>query len=423
MEQFIGECIDISYEGLGVVKHDDYVVFVNDILVGETALINIDSSKKKFAFGSVVEYKTVSKNRVKPQCESYSNCGGCQTSHFNHEETVKFKNNVVKNNFVKMKLDVETVNCINDVASYDYRNKNIFFFEEKNGNVVCGPYKNKSNEVIDGECLFATPLHSKVVEVINKNKVSIKKVLKAVMYRKVDDGVALSFVIYKDDKDLDSAIDELEKYFTQISVIYNRSNKVLLSNKHQIITQEKEPTISLGDFQFKIRPTSFFQINTNVARQMYDKIIEIGNLKNTDVVLDAYSGVGSIGIYVSEHVKQVVGIEANGDAVKCAKENAENNNVENCDFYCGDVINSAQVIDKKFDVAIINPPRGGSNEEFLSFLNDSEIDRVVYMSCNGATQARDVKFLCDLGYKVDNVHVFDMFPHTYHTETLIVLEK
>ncbi len=418
-----GECIDLTYEGLGVVKANNFVVFVENLLIGEVADIEIYKTKKKFAFGRVINYRNLSDERIDVECSNYGVCGGCQISHLKHQS--EFKVDVVAKNFNRHKIDINVVDCIDESNDYLYRNKIVFPVGLKNGKIVSNPYMLNSHRIIDGQCLFASnisSLHGDVIETLNDN-LENKGNLNHLIYRICDDGVALCVVVKKFDVKLERVLEQLNSKFIQISINFADLKNKIMGKTTKVVFENVPTKITSMSKTYQVSPTTFFQINNEVATKMINKLIEVAKFSKDDVVLDAYCGVGSISLAISDYVKYVVGIEINSDSIKYASLNKQLNNSLNAEFICGNVLDKLNDVNKKIDTVIFDPPRAGCDKHFLEQICKLNIPKIIYMSCNSDTQARDVNYLLTQGYKTDKVYVFDMFPHTFHTETLLVLTK
>lgn len=426
-------CEGLTHEGLGVCRIDNMVVFVDNLLVGEEALIQIDNVKKKYATAKIVEITKKSENRVKPLCNSYFKCGGCNLSHMDEEMKNKTKYDGVVNSLRKKKCDVEVVNCIKNSDDYEYRNKVVMHASNLDDKIMVGPYRKGSYNVCSNECLMLNEvgreIHSEVVELLNLHEVKAYDyktkggVLRDVMYRRNEDNqFMIVFIVGRNNKNINKVIEEIQENENVVSIVLNvnkGSRHELLSTQSSVVYGTNHLVYDIG-VSYNVYANSFFQVNTQVMKEMYDIIKE--NIDQDSVVLDAYSGVGSISLYIADVAKSVAGIEINEFSHKNALQNKKLNDIKNVKFYCGDVVKEVSRIKKKFDTIIVDPPRNGCSKEFINFIIEKGFDKIIYMSCNSATLARDVELLSE-NYNADKAYAFDMFAHTSHVESIVVMSN
>ncbi len=411
-------CIDVSYEGYGVCKINDFIIFVPNLITDETAKIRVIKLGKHYGYGEVIELIKSSKYRVKSNSDD-----AYQLSHISYEYQKEIKNNIVINTFKKLNFNIKINNIIGMEEYSHYRNKIQVPVEFKNDKLIYGYYKNNTNEII--------PFNENIL--CSKKSNSILKRLiyllneyknKDINYITIKEGFKtneIMIIIASEVREINGIkeiIDIMVKEFDITTVIQSiKTQEFILYGCGYIYD-------ILGDIKFKISPKSFYQVNPVQTKKLYDKVIEIASLNKKDIVIDAYSGIGSISLYISKYVNKVYGIEIVKDAVDDAKYNAKMNNINNVEFILGDVQKEIlKFKDKKIDVIFLDPPRKGCSKEFLNSLIEIKSKKIIYISCNINTQLRDVKIMLENGYKFNEVYPVDMFPHTHHIENIICLSK
>ena len=401
----------LENEGCGVSKINGIVVFIPKALVGEKVRIRITEIKKNFARGKIVEILEKSNNRIKSKCPYYDECGGCNLRHQTDTENLKFKKEKIENALKRIgKIDVKVEDVIPSFKNDNYRNKLSLKVEDDK----IGFYGEGTYQLIDIDyCLLAHEEINKALKVIRTYIKEFKNKIKNVTIKYGNAMNELLIDIYSLSEEdvnivnyLTSNIDNLE------TVIFN--DKVLLGTGYI-----KE--ISNG-LMFNCSSKSFFQVNGMQAEKMYDTAIKLAKLKKDDVVLDLYCGTGTIGMILSGHVKKVIGVEIVEDAIKDARQNLIVNGISNVDFICGDATKVISKIKEKIDVIFVDPPRSGIDRKAIAIIKKIMPRKMVYISCNPVTMARDLSYLNDL-YDINNVVPFDMFPNTAHVECVSVLHR
>ena len=361
----------LDYYGRGVIKDDNKVIFVENALVDEIVNIEIVNEKKKFCEAKVTKYIKESPLRIKPICPYYDKCGGCDIMHISYEEQLKFKKKKVKEIMDKFKINVLVMDVI-PTKQFGYRNKVTIHNNKK-----LGFFKKNSYDVIEVEkCLIASDKINMELLKLNKNYKG-----KQIVIRSTEDD---STVIY-DGKD----------------------GKRLIEN--------------INGFKYRISPKAFFQVNRDGMIKLYDKVLEYVDLNLNDIVLDLYCGTGTIGIYLSPYCKEVLGIELNSDAINDAIYNQKLNNVNNIKFKLGDVSKVISSVKYKPTVIVVDPPRSGLDKNTINYLLDSNSQKIVYVSCDVVTLARDLKLL-EEKYNILEITPVDMFPNTHHVECVCLLK-
>lgn len=443
--RFIGQCYDLNSEGKGVVKYNDVIGFVDDLLPGEKAEIKITYLKKDIFFGEVINIIEKSSNRVKPRCSYFDECGGCALMHLSYQGQLIFKKNKVAQCLsriggIKAKVN-DTIGMDNP---YNYRNKIQMPIKlSKKGKVVSGFYKEKTHDIV---ALDTCQIENKKADKILLSIKALMKDFRVLPYDEDTRGGVIRHVLIRTSHyfnqimvvlitNCDSfpgrhefvraLIKKNPEITTVVQNINSRDTNVILGDKQRILFGKGFINDKLCDIEFKISPKSFFQVNSLQTEKLYSLAIEAANITKDDLVLDAYCGIGTIGLIASKKAKQVIGVEIVHDAVIDAINNAKNNNIKNANFYegdAGDFIFEQYRNNIRFDVVIMDPPRKGSSEQFLSILLKTKPKKIVYVSCDPATLARDLKYLASV-YEVKSVTPVDMFPFTNHVETVVLLSR
>lgn len=433
---------DFDSEGLGIGHYDSKPVFVDNALPGEEVKCRIIRVTKNLAFAENLEILKESENREHNICPYYKMCGGCNIMHMKYEYQLKFKTDLVKRTIHKVSGFDPVVNlCVANPNPYEYRNKIIVPFGKRDGRVISGFYEAKSHNIVEScGCMIEPKISRDIIEytkeLIEKYKISVYDeashtgLIRNMMLRVTSlNKIMVVLVSTKDSKPLrDMAEDIYNRFDMVVSVYLNINDKktnVVLQDDYRLLFGEKYLVENINGLLFNVHPNSFLQINHKQCENLYQKAINYANIKESDVVIDAYCGIGSISLNIAKHAKFVYGIEVVKEAVVNALNNMKLNNITNADFLCGkceDIIDSL-VKDKKIDVIVFDPPRKGCDERFLNTVIRSGIKKIVYISCKTSTFARDIKILCDNGYKVVEVTPFDLFSHSVHTECCGVLVK
>lgn len=405
------EITGLENEGSGVCKINQMIVFVPKALPGEKVRIRITEKKKNFARGKIVEILKSSDKRIESKCPYYEECGGCNLRHQTSKENLKFKKEKVETALKRIgKLDVKVEDTIPSLKEDNYRNKVSFKVEDNR----IGFYGEGTYQLIDIDyCLLAQKQINDSLNIIKKylkeNDNEIKSV--TIKYGNAMDEILID--IYSLNNTDIKILDYLTTNINNLkSVLYN--DKVVYGNGYI-----KEVSNGL---MFNVSAKSFFQVNSVQTEKLYDEIIKQSKLSKEDVVLDLYCGTGTITSIVSKYAKKVIGIEIVEDAIIDAKENLKINNISNVKFICGDATKEINKIKEKVDVVIVDPPRKGIDRKAIAIMKKLSPKKIVYVSCNPVTMARDLSYLND-SYEVVKVTPVDMFPNTSHVETVCVLER
>lgn len=445
-KEYIVDIVDIGQGGVGIGKYDGFTVFVEGGLIQDKLKVKINKSKKNYAVGDIVEIINPSPFRVSRVCDdSLKDCGGCQIQELDYQKQLDIKTNEVKQVIARIgKLnDVVIHETIGMEKPFRYRNKAQFPIQSINNLPSIGFYKKKSHDIVETDkCVIQHDINDKIVKIIktyiNAYNISIydekshKGLLRhlvtkvgfttgEVMVVLVANGSKLPYL-----NELTSVLKENIPGFKTLVVNVNKEKtNVILGKENIIIYGDGKINDYIGDLIFEISPLSFFQVNPLQTEVLYNKALEYADLKENDTVFDIYCGIGSISLFLAQKASKVYGIEIVSDAIKDAKINAKLNNLDNVEFYVGkaeEVVPKMYNEGKKANVVVVDPPRKGCDEKVLDTIISMKPDRVVYVSCNPSTLARDLKYLDEHGFKCVEIQPVDMFPHTMHVECVAKLE-
>lgn len=443
-ENYIVDIIGMSHEGSGIAKIDGFAIFINGAILGEKIEVKIVKVNKNYAFGKLINIIKSSENRIEPLCDNSKRCGGCNLQHMSYQEQLNFKTQKVKDTIERIgKINTVIHNTIGMDKPLRYRNKAQYPVGMINNNIVLGFYAERSHEIIDTKkCIIqnekSEEISNIVKEFISENKISVYDEVKNTgLIRHVITKVGFTtdeimVVIVTNGKDLpqkDKLINLLTTKVSNIKSIIQNINKentnVILGEKCITLYGSDTITDYIGEYKFKISALSFYQVNPIQTKVLYDKALEYANLSQNEVVFDAYCGIGTISLFLSKKAKKVYGIEIVEQAIIDAKENAKINNIENVEFLVGE---SETIIPKLYkdgitaDVVVVDPPRKGCDKKLLDTIIEMKPKKVVYVSCDVGTLARDLSILEQGGYKVIEVQPVDMFPYTHHVECVALIE-
>ncbi|MDD6467947.1 MAG: 23S rRNA (uracil(1939)-C(5))-methyltransferase RlmD [Erysipelotrichaceae bacterium] len=437
-DHVIGTCIDYTYDGMGIVKIDGFCLFVKNMLVGEQGEIVVTKLNREYGYGRLLKRTVTSNERVEPKCKMYPQCGGCQLQHFSVVHQAEFKKKMVQQAISHIgKLDIQVEEVLSMEDPWKYRNKMQLPVQvNPDGSSLIGFYRTHSHQIMPLiSCEIQSDLANQIVSSIREwmDEFVMGSQVRHLLLKTQEktNEVMVVFVTYQ--KKVDHLMDVvnhlLTKYPMVQSVIQNINSKetnVVLGNEEYVLYGRNYVVDHLGDFEFHISSRSFYQVNPSQTKVLYDTAVRLANIDETCKVADVYCGVGTITMFLSQHAKEVVGIEIVPQAIADAKENAKRNGITNVRFMCGDAKHcTKQLVEEKYqiDVAVIDPPRKGSDQDTLDALIWMNPKRIVYVSCNPSTLARDLRYLEDHGYETKVVQPVDMFPQTYHVETVCLMSR
>ncbi len=384
----------MDHLGRGIGYNEGKVIFIPKAIPGDVVDIEITNSYKKYDIGKIIEIIEPSNERIDVGCPYYYECGGCHISNLKYFNQVNFKKDKVIDIF-KRYLNKEIVpRVISSEKNFEYRNK--ITYQVENGKIGLVDINNNFIEI--DKCLLVSDRVNKLLSILKKEDLS--KTIKIVI-RECDNGLILSIT---GDIKIDNLINEC------LEIYINGKKKY----------SKEEGYLYIGNLKYRVSDKSFFQINTSNICHLYDEVIRYGEFTGNERVVDLYCGVGSISLYISKYVKSVLGIEIVKEAIDDANYNKKINKIDNAIFICSDV---AKIIDDKIecDTLIVDPPRAGLDKHTKSVINNSNIKKVIYVSCDPMTLVRDLKDL-DM-YNLEKISIVDMFPQTCHVESVCVLER
>lgn len=436
---------DLSHLGEGVAKVDGFPLFIPAAIPGDVIEVEIAKKRKNFGYATIKQIITPSPDRVHPQCDKFGNCGGCQTMSLSYEAQLIYKEKRVKDSIMRIgKINTAVSSIIGMNEPWYYRNKAQFPIGKIDDETIMGFYRQGSHEIVDSrKCYIQHPIIDKTRETVRRfindfnlsvyNEVTGEGLIRHLIVKtgfETDEVMVIMVINGEALPDQDQLIEELKESIPGlVSVCVNYHTKktnVIMGDKVEAIYGKSYLTDKLGQLTFRISPHAFFQVNPDQTIKLYDKAIEFANLSNSDNVMDIYCGIGTISLFAAEKAAQVLGIESVESAVKDARINAEINQIKNIEFVAG----KAEEVILKYasagydpDVIIVDPPRKGCDEAVLTAMVHMNPSRIVYVSCNPATLARDLKILEEKGYKTEKIQPVDMFPHSAHVETVCLLTR
>lgn len=433
------EFVDLTHEGQGVAKIDGFPVFVPGGLPGESAQIKILNVKKNYGYGKLIEIREKSPYRVEIPKEDMHKYGGCQLHHMSYEGQLQFKQNLVEQTLTRIgKLqDVNIHPIIGMEQPFHYRNKAQVPVGERNGRLITGFYKPRTHEIIDtDESVIHMEAINDAIKIVKEicselgvaayNEEAHTGVLRHIMARfgrKTDE---LMIVLITRTEKLPHREEIVGKIVAALpnvkSIVHNVNPKrtnVILGERTQVLWGQDVIYDYIGNVKFAISPRSFYQVNPVQTQVLYDKALAYAGLTGEEIVFDAYCGIGTISLFLAQQAKKVYGVEVVPDAINDAKKNADLNGITNVEFTVGEaetVIPNWAKEGIHADVIVVDPPRKGCDAALLKTIIEMKPKRVVYVSCNPATLARDLGILETGGYQTLEVQPVDMFPMTMHVE-------
>lgn len=452
---------DIGTGGEGIGKADGFTFFVKDAIVGDVIEAKIMKLKKNYGYARLMKVLTPSKDRVEPKCPVARQCGGCQIQEMRYEAQLAFKQKMVQNNLERIGglSDFEMYPVIGMETPYAYRNKAQFpVGEDKDGNIVIGFYAGRTHHIVEQtDCCIGAPENGEVLRKVKaymqKNQIRpyneehhsgiVRHILIRTGYHTKEIMVCLivnaaKASCLKNAEQLTESLREMDG-MTSVMVNFNtEKTNVILGKKSEVLWGQPYIEDFIGNVKYQISPQSFFQVNPMQTEKLYAKALEYAGLTGNETVWDLYCGIGTISLFLAKNARKVYGVEIVPQAIEDARNNAKRNGIDNAEFFVGKAEEVVPAFYEKAlkqaqdseagksirpDVVVVDPPRKGCEEVLLETIVKMQPQRIVYVSCDSATLARDLKFLSANGYAVKKVQPVDQFGHSVHIETVALLSK
>ena len=448
-QEFTVSIEDISEDGAGIGKLDGYIWFIKDAVIGDVVRARAMKMKKNYGFARLMEILTSSEARVEPKCPVARQCGGCQLQAMSYEEQLKFKERKVKNHLLrigKFKEDeIHMLPIMGMKEPWRYRNKAQFPFGlDKNGNIVAGFYAGRTHDIIECEdCLLGVEENKDILGIIKGfmrvhgirpyDETTHKGLVRHALIRKGFHSGEIMVCLVINGKDIpakEQLVEELcqVKGMTSISYSINQEKTNVIMGKEIVnLYGPGYITDNIGNVTYQISPLSFYQVNPVQTEKLYGTALEYAGLTGNETVWDLYCGIGTISLFLAQNAKKVYGVEIVPQAIEDARRNAALNNITNAEFFTG---KAEEVLPEQYeknkvyaDVIVVDPPRKGCDQVCLDTILKMAPKRVVYVSCDSSTLARDLRYLADGGYEVEKVRCCDMFGQSCHVETVVLLSQ
>lgn len=454
---------DIGVNGEGIGKVDGYTLFIKDAVIGDTVEAKVMKAKKNYGYARLMKVLSPSPDRVTPRCAFARKCGGCQIQEMSYGRQLAFKEQKVRGNleriggFSKDLLDRVMEPVLGMEEPFGYRNKAQFpFGTDKEGNPVTGFYAGRTHDIIPNtDCALGAPENREILEIIlgfmKKYQISPYDentgnglIRHALIRCGSSTGEIMVCLVVNGEEipHVDALIDRLAEMpgMTSITLSPNtRRTNVIMGDSFKVLWGQGYITDYIGNIKYQISPLSFYQVNPIQTEKLYSLALEYADLKGGETVWDLYCGIGTISLFLAQKAGKVYGVEIIPQAIDDARKNAEINGIENAEFFVGkaeEVLprwyqenEGAEAVFRgersrgRADVIVVDPPRKGCDEALLDTIVKMQPERVVYVSCDPATLARDLKVLCGKGYELEKVRAVDMFPMTVHVETVVLMSR
>lgn len=452
------EITDIGVSGEGIGHVDGYTLFIKDAVIGDVVEAKVMKAKKNYGYARLMKVITPSEYRVEPKCAFARRCGGCQIQEMSYDRQLVFKDQKIRGNleriggFTKEQIEAVMQPVVGMEHPFSYRNKAQFpFGTDKEGNPITGFYAGRTHDIIaNTDCALGVEQNREILEIIlqymRENKIKSydektgKGLIRHALIRYGFKTKEIMVCLVVNGKKLPKAERLIEKLIqiegmTSITISPNtRRDNVIMGDSYEILWGQGYITDYIGNVKYQISPLSFYQVNPVQTEKLYGLALEYADLKGDETVWDLYCGIGTISLFLAQKAKQVYGVEIVPQAIDDAKENAKINAIDNAEFFVG---KAEEVLPKYYaeyerehngetahaDVIVVDPPRKGCEETLLETIVKMQPEKVVYVSCDSATLARDLKYLCANGYEITVCRGVDQFPQSVHVETVCLLSK
>ena len=450
------EITDIGVSGEGIGHVDGYTLFIKDAVIGDVVEAKVMKAKKNYGYARLMKVITPSEYRVEPKCAFARRCGGCQIQEMSYDRQLVFKDQKIRGNleriggFTKEQIDAVMQPVVGMEHPFGYRNKAQFpFGTDKEGNPITGFYAGRTHDIIaNTNCALGVEQNKEILEIIlqymRENKIKSydektgKGLIRHALIRYGFKTKEIMVCLVINGKKLPKAERLIEKLIqiegmTSITISPNtRRDNVIMGDSYEILWGQGYITDYIGNVKYQISPLSFYQVNPVQTEKLYGLALEYADLKGDETVWDLYCGIGTISLFLAQKAKQVYGVEIVPQAIDDAKENAKINAIDNAEFFVG---KAEEVLPEYYaeyerehngetahaDVIVVDPPRKGCDETLLETIVKMQPEKVVYVSCDSATLARDLKYLCANGYEIKMCRGVDQFPQSVHVETVVLL--
>ena len=452
------EITDIGVSGEGIGHVDGYTLFIKDAVIGDVVEAKVMKAKKNYGYARLMKVITPSEYRVEPKCAFARRCGGCQIQEMSYDRQLVFKDQKIRGNleriggFTKDQIDTVMQPVVGMEHPFGYRNKAQFpFGTDKEGNPITGFYAGRTHDIIaNTDCALGVEQNKEILEIIlqymRENKIKSydektgKGLIRHALIRYGFKTKEIMVCLVVNGKKLPKAEHLIEKLIqiegmTSITISPNtRRDNVIMGDSYEILWGQGYITDYIGNVKYQISPLSFYQVNPVQTEKLYGLALEYADLKGDETVWDLYCGIGTISLFLAQKAKQVYGVEIVPQAIDDAKENAKINAIDNAEFFVG---KAEEVLPEYYaeyerehngetahaDVIVVDPPRKGCDEILLETIVKMQPEKVVYVSCDSATLARDLKYLCANGYEIKMCRGVDQFPQSVHVETVVLLSQ
>ena len=434
--------VDYTSEGQGIAKIDGCAVFIPNAIAGEVCRVRIEKAQKTWATGKIVEILEKSPHRLQRECPISSSCGGCDFWHMDYEEESRLKAERVRSCLNRLGSEnLETMPILSAPTCYGYRNKAQYPVAAKQNRAYAGFFRAGTHQVVENQRCLILPeetdtVKAAVMDYVNQHRVTVyneetrKGLLRHIYVRRgAVSGQVLVCLVANGRKlpHIPELLDRLKKipgFTTLVLSINTKAGNAVLGDEFITLYGPGYIEDTLCGLTFRLSPRSFYQVNHHQAQRLYEAAIAQAGITKEDTVLDLYCGVGTITLCMAKAAGKVIGVEAIPQAVEDAKDNAKRNGIENAEFFCGDAGQAALDLEAKgikADVVVVDPPRKGLNADTIEALHRFSPRRIVYVSCDPATLARDVALLKERGYQLQNAMACDLFPRCSHVESIVTL--